>query len=147
MERSFAIRKRDIAAGILPDRPWTHPEATAAVSVWPGKPAAPRRGYRTSLRKQIPFDTLVNCGLTYSVPWNIINLGLGGALVGMDRTVLHIGTAVEFQLRFLHLGRRIEHCIPARVIRMESRGIALQFGDYDDAVYTDLTNFLYAIEG
>lgn len=103
--------------------------------------------HRTSLRKDIPFEALVNYGLTYSVPWHILNLGLGGALVAMDSFRLRVGSHIDFELRFKFRGRQIEHRIPARVARIERRGIALQFGDYDDAVYTDLTNLLYDISG
>ncbi len=147
MGQSLELRIRGIPAAGGPGRAWAYPEAYTTAPAWSGMPAAQRRGYRTSLRKQIPFETLVNCGMTYSVPWNIINLGLGGALVGMDHATLQLGSPVEFELRFTHRGRRIEHRIPARVVRLESRGVALQFGDYDDATYTDLTNFLYDIEG
>ncbi len=104
-----------------------------------------RREYRTNLRKNIPFEALVNYGMTYSVPWHILNLGLGGALVDMDTTGLRVGTTVDFHLRFKFRGRQIAHHIAARVTRLERRGVALQFGDYDDSVYTDLTNLLYDI--
>ena len=147
MGQSLELRIRGVPETGRTDRAWAYLEAYTAAPARSGMPAAQRRGYRTSLRKQIPFETLVNCGMTYSVPWNIINLGLGGALVGMDRTTLQIGATIEFELRFTHRGRRIEHLIPARIVRLESRGVALQFGDYDDTTYADLTNFLYDIEG
>jgi len=112
----------------------------------PGAKPEGRRDYRTSLRKHVPFEALVTYGMTYSVPWHILNLGLGGALVDMDSSALHVGSTIEFELRFKYCGHQIEHRIPARVVRFESRGVALQFGDYDDATYTDLTNLLYAFE-
>ncbi len=147
MPQSIELQIKDPSTQVWPDRAWIYQDRRAGTPARSVNPAAQRRGYRTSLRKQIPFETLVNCRMTYSVPWHVINLGLGGALVNMDRAKLHVGSAFEFELRFIHRGRRIEHRIPARVVRIESRGVALQFDDYDDATYTDLTNFLYDIEG
>ncbi len=71
---------------------------------------------------------------------------MGGALVDMDGSTLRVGSVIEFELRFKHRGRQIEHRIPARVSRIAPHGVALQFGYYDDAAYADLTNLLYEIE-
>ncbi len=131
--------------GIDPNRARADADASGA-RVRREAAAAGRREYRTSLRKRIPFETLVSYGITYSVPWHIRNLSLGGALVDMDGSTLRVGSIIEFELRFKHRGRQIEHRIPARVARIEPRGVALQFGDYDDRAYADLTNLLYEIE-
>ncbi|MDA8362588.1 MAG: PilZ domain-containing protein [Gammaproteobacteria bacterium] len=146
MPQSQQIQTRRHRADIQPEHAWAVRQARAPAALRPDSMVAQPRGYRTSLRKQIRFETLVNCGMTYSLPWHIINLGLGGALVEMDRTKLQVGTTFEFKLCFTHHGRSVEHRIPARVVRIGSRGVAVQFGDYDDAAYTDLTDFLYDIE-
>ncbi len=144
MRQSLKTQEHRRPAAIRPQPATVHPLVPAPVRLGAAN-SHPRR-YRTSLRKQIQFETLVNSGLSHSVPWHVINLGLGGALIGMDRTNLEIGSRIDFRLRFTHRGRPIEHVIPATVIRQDWRGVALQFGDYNDATYTDLTDFLYDIE-
>ncbi len=147
MRQSHNLQLRSLPAAVRPDYARLRLDDHTSVSVRSNGPAAARRSYRTSLRRQIPFETLVNRGMTYSVPWNIVNLGLGGALVEMDRTTVRVGTTIRFELRFIHRGRHVQHIIPAKVVRLERRGVALQFGDYSDEAYTDLTNFLYDLEG
>ena len=97
------------------------------------------------LRKKIPYVALINYGLTYSMPWHVHDLSPSGALVEMDATDLKEGAYVEFVLRFHYKGRSIEHRIPARVMRISTAGVALKFGEYPDAAYTDLVNLLYAM--
>lgn len=97
------------------------------------------------LRKKIPYVALINYGLTYSVPWHVRDLSPSGALVEMDATDLKEGAYVEFVLRFHYKGRNVEHRFPARVVRIGPAGVALKFGEYSDAAYTDLVNLLYSM--
>ena len=96
-------------------------------------------------RKKIPFDALVDYGLTYSLPWHIMELGMEDALVRMDTTGLHVGAPTEFVLRFKYNRQLVEHRIPAIVERMDARGVALRFDRYDEATRGDLARLLYAL--
>ncbi|HEX9627814.1 MAG TPA: PilZ domain-containing protein [Acidiferrobacterales bacterium] len=123
---------------------------TGRHAAWGGGPHPARRDHssehkRENLRKKIDFGDLVRLGLTHSVPWHIVDLGLGGALVRMDTPDVHVGARFEFVLRFKKRGRVHEHRLPARVLRVDARGVALQFDRYDDAAYTDLTDLLYSL--
>jgi hypothetical protein len=100
---------------------------------------------RVSLRRRIPLEVLVNYGMTYSVPWRVRDLSLHGAFVEMDAADLQEGSYVEFVLRYRYKDKAFEHRLPAKIARLGADGVALEFGDYDDATYTDLVNLLYAI--
>lgn len=98
-----------------------------------------------SARKKIPFDALVDYCITYSVPWHIMELGMEGALVHMDTTGLQVGSSTEFVLRYKYNRQPVEHRISAVVERMDTRGVALRFSQYNEAVRADLTRLLYAL--
>lgn len=128
----------------------SHNSDTGRHPAWHGGLHPERRDFSTkrkreNLRKKVDFGDLVNLGLTYSIPWHIIDLGLGGALVKMDIQDVHVGARLEFVLRFKKRWRIHEHRLPARVLRVDARGVALQFDRYEDAAYTDLTDLLYSL--
>lgn len=50
---------------------------------------------RTSIRKKVPLNILINYDLAYSKRWKIRNLSLGGALVEMDQNDLVPGAPIE----------------------------------------------------
>ena len=100
---------------------------------------------RHSLRRQFHLEVVVNHGLAYSVPWHVRDLSLTGAFVEMDATHLPEGSYVEVVLRYRYEDRPMENRLPATVLRVEERGMALTFGWYDDETYTDLANLLYAL--
>lgn len=109
--------------------------------------ATPRRSDlsdRAEPRKTTPFTALVNYGLTYSVPWHVRDLSPTGAFVEMNASDVPQGSFVEFVLRFPYKDHHVEHRLPAKVVRVEPNGVALEFGEYDDAAYTDIVNLLYA---
>ncbi|OGI45375.1 MAG: hypothetical protein A2151_01570 [Candidatus Muproteobacteria bacterium RBG_16_65_34] len=108
------------------------------------RPRDPGLNDRTEPRAKIPFTALVNYGLTYSAPWRVRDLSPNGAFVEMSTTDIPQGAFVEFVLRFAYKGRNVEHRLPAKVVRVEPNGVALGFGAYDDAAYTDIVNLLYA---
>lgn len=98
-----------------------------------------------SARKKVPFDVLVDYCMTYSVPWHIMELGMEGALVHMDTVGLQVGASTEFVLRFKYNRQPVEHRIPAVVERINARGVALRFGQYDEATRDDLARLLFAL--
>lgn len=99
----------------------------------------------TSARKKVPFDALVDYCITYSVPWHIMELGMEGALVHMDTMGLQVGASTEFVLRFKYNRQPVEHRIPAIVERINARGVALRFSQYDEETRNDLARLLYAL--
>ncbi len=100
---------------------------------------------RASVRRPVSLQALINYGLSYSVPWQVRDLSMTGAFVEMAPSDLREGTIVEFVLRAGYRGRHLEHRFPARATRITPAGVAFVFGPYDDAVYTDLANLLYAL--
>jgi hypothetical protein len=78
------------------------------------------------------------------VPWKIRDLSLSGAFLEMDAADLEEGGMVEFVLRFAYKDRRVEHRLPAKVARITPDGVALEFKKYNNEVYTDLVNLIYA---
>ena len=68
-----------------------------------------------------------------------------GALVHMDTTGLQVGASTELVLRFKYNRQPVEHRIPAVVERMDARGVALRFDQYDEATRNDLVRLLYAL--
>ncbi len=99
---------------------------------------------RMSIRTAVPYQALINYGMSYSAVWRIHDISMSGAFVEMAMGSLGAGALVEFVIRFRRAGRPVEHRLPATAIRVQSNGVALKFGDYDDDVYTDLINLLYA---
>lgn len=107
-------------------------------------PATMRKS-RSDVRKQVPFDVLVSFGLTHSVPWHILDLGQGGAFVKMDTVGLYLGAHIDFILRFKKERRLVEHTLGAKVLRIEPRGVALQFERIDPGAHSDLTDLVYSL--
>ena len=102
---------------------------------------APLRG---GVRHHKPLMALVNYGMTYSALQPVRDLSPTDAFVEMDPASLSVGTELEFVLRYRYRGRPVELRLSGVVKRIEPDGVALQFGEYDDAAYTQLVNLLYA---
>lgn len=99
---------------------------------------------RTSIRKQISLNIVINYALTYSKRWKLRDLSLGGAMVEVRGGELLPGTPVEAVLTLKkHDGYGL-HRLPAEVVRTDRNGVGLRFRDYDDQTYTALVNFLYS---
>ncbi len=99
---------------------------------------------RTSLRSELPYEAVINYGLTYSGAWRVRNMSMSGAFVEMEEVRdLDEGAAVEFVLRYYAKGDPVEIRLPATAIRVQESGVALKFGHYDDETYTQLVNLLY----
>ena len=97
---------------------------------------------RSSTRKSIPMEIIVNYGMTYSGSWHIRDLSMDGVFVEMGGAELPQGTPVELVFRYSYRGAPHEHRLPASVVRSGSDGLAFRFGKYDDDVYTGLVNLL-----
>lgn len=102
---------------------------------------APLRG---GVRRHKPLMALVNHGMTYSALRPVRDLSLTDVFVEMDPASLSVGAGMEFVLRYRYQGRPVELRLAGVVRRIEPDGVALQFGEYDDAAYTHLVNLLYA---
>lgn len=98
---------------------------------------------RTSIRKKIPLNILINYDLTYSKRWKIRDLSLGGALVEMNQNDLVPGAPIEAVLALKEHHEYDLYRLPAEVIRVEKNRVALRFRNYDDRAYTALVNLLY----
>ena len=103
---------------------------------------APLRG---SVRRRKPLKALVNYGMTYSALQPVRDLSLTDVFVEMDPAPLTMGAGMEFVLRYRYRGRPVELRLSGVIKRIEPDGVALQFGEYDDATYTHLVNLLYAM--
>ena len=99
---------------------------------------------RGGVRRHTPLKALVNYGMTYSALKSIRDLSLTDVFVEMDPVSLSVGAEMEFVLRYRYRGRPVELRLSGVVTRIEPDGVALQFGEYDDAAYTHLVNLLYA---
>lgn len=93
-------------------------------------------------RKTIGFDTLTELGLTHSVPWHIVNLGMDGAYAEMDTSDLKPGKSIEFLVRGKLDKRWIELRFQAEVTRVERCGAAFRFGAYDETTRLALSELL-----
>lgn len=99
---------------------------------------------RTSIRKKISLNIVINYDLAYSKHWKVRDLSLGGAMVEMRRDELLPGTPVEAVLALKEHGEYGLHRLPAEVVRTDGNGVALRFRHYDDKAYTALVNLLYS---
>jgi hypothetical protein len=99
---------------------------------------------RESIRKAIACTILVNFGTTYAIASNILDISLTGAYVDLDAAGAQMGDVVEVVISFAYQERQIEHRISATIVRLQSKGVGMKFEAYDNQVYTDLVNLLYA---
>jgi hypothetical protein len=99
---------------------------------------------RSSIRKAISLNIVINYDLAYSKRWKVRDLSLNGAMVDMRRDELLPGTPVEAVLALKEHGEYGLHRLPAEVVRTDRNGVALRFRNYDDRAYTALVNLLYS---
>ncbi len=100
--------------------------------------------HRTSIRKKLALDVLINYDLLYSRRWKVHDLSLNGALIQADRTDLPPGVSVEAVLRLKERGKYGLYRLPAEVVRVSGQSAALRFRQYDNRAYTALVDLLYA---
>ena len=99
---------------------------------------------RTSIRKKISLNVVINHDFSYSRRWRVRDLSLNGAMVEMEREELVPGTMVEAVLALKEHDQYDLHRLPADVVRVDKNGVALRFRRYDDKAYTALVNLLYS---
>ena len=104
-----------------------------------------RHDQTKNLRKEIPFNALVDYWITYSIPWHVLELGTQSALVRMDTLGLRVGESTDFVLRFKVDRQPSEHHIPAVVEKIEPRGVTLRFAEYSEETRRDLVKLLYVL--
>ncbi|HKQ30526.1 MAG TPA: PilZ domain-containing protein [Burkholderiales bacterium] len=100
---------------------------------------------RSSLRRRCSFEALINHGSSYSTSWQVRDLNLEGAFVEAESGHLPAGADVEVVLSYRRDEQSIEVRLPAVVKRVDATGMALNFGRYDNLIYTNLVNLLYAL--
>ncbi len=146
MDRKITRGRRPATA--LSDAVWIgRALPQSSEQTWPPKP--PVRDHskdphlRTSLRTELPYEVIINYGMTISCAGRVRDMSMSGAFVEMDVGDLQEGAAVEFVLKCFYKGERMEHRLPATATRIQQNGVALKFGRYDDETYTQLVNLLY----
>lgn len=99
---------------------------------------------RTSIRKRISLNVLINHDLAYSKRWKIRDLSLSGALLEISNDEFLPGTPIEAVILMKEQEQSDLYRLPAEVVRMNREGLALRFGNYDNKTYTALVNLLYS---
>jgi hypothetical protein len=99
---------------------------------------------RTSIRKRISLNVLINHDLAYSKRWKIRDLSLSGALLEISNEEFLPGTPIEAVILMKEHEQSDLYRLPAEVVRINREGLALRFGSYDNKTYTALVNLLYS---
>jgi hypothetical protein len=71
-------------------------------------------------------------------------MSLSGVLLDMNVRHLREGMTVDFLLRCTLKGRTVDRRIPAKVVRTQLNGLALQFINYDTCTCHELVGLLYS---
>lgn len=99
---------------------------------------------RVGIPESVAYSVALQVGKWQHAVWAIRNMSLGGVFLEMGVNDLREGAVVEFQLRYQRNGKTIEHRLPAKVVRVQLNGLALQFGNYDAATSSQLHTLLYS---
>lgn len=100
---------------------------------------------RASIRKVVSCIVQLRFGASLILPRKAEDLNLTGIFVEMDTPGIVVGDSME-----VWIGAEIEHqkpvemILPAEVVRVEERGLALKFRPYPSKAYTQLVSLLYA---
>ncbi len=94
-------------------------------------------------RKPIYMKVTLGQCLTSFGEWPIRNLSLQGAFLEGAQEPIPVGTLLDVAFRYTLKGVPVMRYVPARVVRVESDGIALNFGRYGQVVYADLMKLLH----
>jgi len=97
---------------------------------------------RRSPRKSVPMEVTLGQCLTCFGKWPIRNLSLHGAFLEGSLDGMSVGTLLDVAFRYAPKGVPVMRYVPARVVRVESDGVALKFGKYGQLVYADLMTLL-----
>ena len=104
----------------------------------------PQGDARVGIPAHIVYTAIIDDGKTHHVAWGIRNMSLSGVFLDMDTSHLREGSTVDFLLRCTLEGRALDRRIPAKVVRTQLNGLALQFGYYDTSTCRDLVGMLYS---
>ena len=99
---------------------------------------------RVGIPESVAYNATLQVGKWQHAVWAIRNMSLGGVFLEMGVNDLREGTVVEFQLRYQRYNKAVEHLLPAKVVRVQLNGLALQFGNYDAATSNQLHMLLYS---
>lgn len=116
---------------------------SAAVGAAEAAMPVPQGNTRVGIPPHIVYTAIIDDGKTHHVAWGIRNMSLSGVLLDMDIRHLREGFTVDFLLRCTLKGRTMDRRIPAKVVRTQLNGLALQFGSYDTSTCHDLVGLLY----
>jgi hypothetical protein len=103
----------------------------------------PQGDVRVGIPAHVAYTAIIDDGQTHHAAWSIRNMSLSGVLLEMDVSHLREGVAVDFLLRCKAHDRALDIRIPAKVMRTQLNGLALQFGYYDIPTCHDLIGLLY----
>jgi hypothetical protein len=98
---------------------------------------------RKNGRTPVSVPIVINFDATYSKLWETRDMGLDGAYAERGRIDLPYGAHVEVALLLKENNKFIKRRLPAKVVRVEESGIALEFGRYDEDIYSDIVHFLH----
>lgn len=93
-------------------------------------------------RKAVNMHVSLNQCMTCYGSGAIRDLSLHGAFIEIADQGLSAGMSVQIGFPFLFAGLPIERRLSARVLRIEPKGVALQFHKYNPDFYNDLFSLL-----
>ncbi len=99
---------------------------------------------RSTERRPIALDIFITHKLEYSARWKTRDLSLHGALIDMAHDDLPPDCDVEAILAVKSQQGVEHHRIPARIIRVGEKGVALRFRGYGNQTYAVLAHLLYS---
>lgn len=161
-EDPAAVPKKPIETPVIPERPATksyprnpadsfwlkqtdaHHRNPVAGGVTEEDLGIPQGDARVGIPAHIVYTAIIDDGKTHHVAWGIRNMSLSGVLLEMDVRHLREGITVDFLLRCTLKGRAVDRRIPAKVVRTQQNGLALQFSYYDTPTCHDLVGLLYS---
>lgn len=140
-----ALNRHSNSTGrVKPKYPDTLPRNSVAHELPPAGLDIPKGDGRVFIPANITYTAIVDDGRTHHVVWSVRNMSLSGALLEMDIGQLCEGIVVGFCLRYNLNGRAMDCRLPAKVVRTQLNGLALQFGQYDTRTCYDLIGLLYS---
>lgn len=123
---------KDVPVSALPDTTAYRPEQDSRLQ-------------RASIRKTVACIVQLQHGANLILTRKAENLNLTGIFVEMDTQGVVVGDYFEVWIGAESAHQKsLELTLPADVVRVEGRGIALKFRPYPGNAYTALVNLLYA---
>ncbi len=129
MERNVMRTNASYERFSLHDRTGNSGLQAPAASGWKGGP-----DQRRSPRKPVFTELALGQCVTCFGKWSTRNLSLHGTYLDGVPKPVPVGTVVDVAFRYAAAGASVMRYVPARVVRVESGGMALDFGRYGRAV-------------